>query len=142
MNINAAIQQAQFVVAGGYIDRGRDILLDVIRQEPGNETALLMLSDIAPAKENAIYCLEQILDYHPDSQAAQSRLAKLKSIDRITNLPAKLSHEPVEAVIASGLSEKTPPPAIRKVSIGLRQLETEFSVERRAAVVPAAVAAG
>src|SRR5256885_1107460 len=109
MNIKSALHQAQLVITAGQIDRARDILLDVVRREPGNETALLMLADIAPEKANAIFSLEQILAYHPNNIEAQSRLASLKSIDPITYLPSKLSHEPVEAAKVREFSQETSP---------------------------------
>ena len=55
-------------------------MAEVIRQEPRNEAAWLLLADAVERKEHAIDCLERVLKFNPNSQVARKKLAILNEV--------------------------------------------------------------
>src|SRR3990172_705596 len=77
MDVESALEQAAGAIRQGNKSQAKIILAEVIRQEPRNEAAWLLLADAVERKEHAIDCLERVLKFNPNSQVAHKRLASL-----------------------------------------------------------------
>jgi hypothetical protein len=74
-----AIQEAIRQAKAGNKAGAKQLLSQVVRQEPDNARAWYLLSQAVQSKEQAIYCLERVLKFQPDNAQAKERLARLQS---------------------------------------------------------------
>ena len=83
------IQQGIAAAKAGDKDQARDILQNVLKQEPGNETAWWWLASVLD-KEDAIICLKNVLKINPGNKKAQTDLARLQSEQAVLTSPKKI----------------------------------------------------
>jgi len=95
--------QAQEILQKGDRVHARTILVRIIKQEPRNVQAWMLLAEAADTKEQAIYCLERALSLDPQNSTALKWLAVL-SPEKYT-LPEP---EP-PSIPSAGSPEKQPP---------------------------------
>lgn len=83
------IQQAIRAAKGGDKETARQILSQVVNNEPNNGRAWYLLSQVVPDNEKAIFCLEQVLKIDPGNRQALDRLEKIRptpiSAEEVTN---------------------------------------------------------
>ncbi len=72
------IQEAIAAAKRGDRASARDLLGQIVRQEPGNAHAWYILSQVVDRPEQAIYCLERALQTQPSPQI-QTRLDRLRA---------------------------------------------------------------
>ena len=72
------LQNALSYIQTGQKQRARDLLLQLVEQEPRNEMAWLWLSRLIADKEDQIIALENVLTINPERQQARERLEQLK----------------------------------------------------------------
>jgi tetratricopeptide (TPR) repeat protein len=82
------IQQGIAAAKAGDKDQAREILQDILRQDPKNETAWWWLASVLD-KEDAIICLKNVLKLNPSNTKAQTALARLKSGGVASTTPKK-----------------------------------------------------
>lgn len=113
------IQQGIAAAKAGDKDQAREILQDVLRQDPKNETAWWWLASILD-KEDAIICLKNVLKINPCNKKAQTALAKLKSGEG-----AVTTHRNLEPQSAPQLDR--PEEQITEYSFSMRHRREEIS---------------
>ncbi len=59
-------------------DIGRQLILEVLAEDPDNEAAWTWACDVAETTEERIHCLRQIVSINPSHEAARSYLARLE----------------------------------------------------------------
>ncbi len=72
------LQAAITAVKSGQQERGRDLLLELVEQEPRNEAAWLWLSAAVDDLQDQIIALENALSINPHRTQARTRLAQLQ----------------------------------------------------------------
>ncbi|MGD2027207.1 MAG: hypothetical protein PVI99_05265, partial [Anaerolineales bacterium] len=72
-----ALKQAADLIRAGEKRDAREILIEVLREDPGNAQAWFMLSYAAQKTDKKIYALQQTLRLAPDYEKALNRLKKL-----------------------------------------------------------------
>ena len=73
------IKEAVAAATAGQRLRARELLLELVETEPGNELAWLWLSRFLPTLREQIAALETVLRLNPTHQKAQQRLHQLKT---------------------------------------------------------------
>jgi twitching motility two-component system response regulator PilG len=68
------LQQATFAAKAGNKAEARRLLVQLTQSEPNHETAWLWLFAIADSPEEALFCLEKVLEINPSNDQAQSHL--------------------------------------------------------------------
>jgi len=78
MNTNELIQQA--IEAGQRGDRAaaKQLLSNVVKQDPRNARAWYLLSQVEDVDHQAIYCLQRVLELQPDNKQVRARLQRLQ----------------------------------------------------------------
>jgi len=89
MNTISLLQQAQLATKQGNRRKALELLREVVRQEPQNDTAWELLADVADTKEHAADCLKQALKINPDNESAKRTLSALT-----TQITTPLSQAP------------------------------------------------
>ncbi|GIV96839.1 MAG: hypothetical protein KatS3mg057_1496 [Herpetosiphonaceae bacterium] len=69
--------EAIHLIRTGEVERGRQLLEQIVQQNPNDEYAWLWLSSVVPDDQKRRYCLERVLSINPQNEAAQRGLAKL-----------------------------------------------------------------
>src|ERR1035437_5896766 len=105
------------LVKTGYKDKARELLLQIIQDDPHNETAWVWLVETMPNDAARVSTLEQCLKYNPKSKMAQRGLEVFRS--RLsTSTPEPPPSPPVnppppvvepEIFPASGITEQVKP---------------------------------
>ena len=72
------------VSASGFITSGKRgkakrALIEILRQEPENERAWLLLARCATSKRQKLYCLETVLEINPRNAIARKAIARFRS---------------------------------------------------------------
>jgi outer membrane biosynthesis protein TonB len=93
-----SLQQAITLIKSGDKQNGRRLLAEIIKADPGNETAWLWMSSVLDNVDQRRHCLEQVLALNPHNQLAQKGLAKLQQY--------QAPSQPVDTP-----KQPTPPPA-------------------------------
>ena len=75
------LKQAVELINAGNPEEAYALLIDLVTQEPGNETALLWLAACAETKDEKIEILQKILDINPDNRKALDALQRLTPDD-------------------------------------------------------------
>ncbi|NIN69934.1 MAG: hypothetical protein GTO63_35675 [Anaerolineae bacterium] len=65
-------------IRAGDKDIGRQLILEVLAEDPDNEAAWSWACDVAETTEERIHCLRQIVSINPSNEAARSYLARLE----------------------------------------------------------------
>ncbi len=94
METNLALEQAQLAVQRGDKKRARSILREVIRQEPRNEAAWLLLAEFAEKPEHTVAWLEHVLKINPNNVVAREKLATLGVLSTPRDLHSEQIQEP------------------------------------------------
>jgi hypothetical protein len=77
MTDQESIQQAAQAIQDGDRETGRRLLLGIVRANPHNAQAWLLMSGVVDSEEEQRDCLLRTLDIEPDNSAAQMELAWL-----------------------------------------------------------------
>jgi hypothetical protein len=101
--------------------KAKQLLADIVRTEPQNETAWLYLAACITNDEQKKYCLLKVLSINPTNQAAQKALAQLEflqgsTIEEITQKPKNVVSKPenistVQNTSTTNVSRQGTPPA-------------------------------
>ena len=108
MTNDLAIHLARQAISNGDKASARNILQNVIRADPSNESALMLFVQVAEKPEHARYCLERVLQINPNNvQAAQwlEALNKIQPAQYVITTPTPTS-QPAQTPIA----ERPPAP--------------------------------
>lgn len=71
------LSQAISLIKSGDTQGGQKLLAEVVRSDPGNETAWLWLSSVAPADKRR-YCLDRVLKINPENALAKQLMEQLQ----------------------------------------------------------------
>jgi tetratricopeptide (TPR) repeat protein len=91
------LQQGIAAAKAGKKDKAREILQNVLAQDPKNETAWWWLASVLD-KEDAIICLKNVLKLNPGNKEAQAALAKLQSGKATAPKPVEPRQKPSQQV--------------------------------------------
>lgn len=105
------LQQAIAAVKAGDKSTGQRLLAEVLKAEPGNETAWLWLATVLDDPEKKKQCLRQVLQIDPHHPAARKGLAQLEppagpeavELPRLEDIAPPLPSEPL--VFPPGLKQ-------------------------------------
>ncbi len=75
--VDGALAEAIAAIRAGDKETGRELILDVLEDDPRNETAWTWACDVAETTEERIHCLRQVLSINPSNEAARRYLARL-----------------------------------------------------------------
>lgn len=75
------IQQSISQARAGNKAQAKKILAQVVKQEPKNTRAWYLLSYVVDDKEQAIYCVNKVLEVDPSNEQATARLQELRGAD-------------------------------------------------------------
>lgn len=92
MSTSPLFEQAQQAVKQGDRRRARELLREVVQQEPRNDAAWELFADVADIKEHAVDCLKQALKVNPANASAQRKLSALT--DQTVASPSKVPPVP------------------------------------------------
>ncbi|NHZ72587.1 MAG: hypothetical protein GWP17_05850 [Aquificales bacterium] len=78
MLIDRRLKEATAVIRQGDKEAGKEMLLEILHDEPENDTAWVWMSAVMDTDELRLECLEEALKLNPDNQMAQRGIAKLR----------------------------------------------------------------
>lgn len=99
------------LVKTGYKEQAREILFQIILDDPHNETAWIWLVETMPNDAERVTTLEQCLKYNPESKMAQKGLQIFRSHLAASN-PETTASQPINAPQPVLQPEITPAPVI------------------------------
>jgi membrane protein YdbS with pleckstrin-like domain len=114
MDESAALHRAREAIARGDREAARHLLADVLYEQPGSETAWMMLSTVVDQPDHKRDCLERVLRIHPDNEAAREQLAALDAaqappVEAKQEAPAALPETPLlEGEVELATSQPSP----------------------------------
>jgi hypothetical protein len=79
--MSGKLNQAITAIKAGDTKAGKEILIEVLKAEPRNESAWLWLIQITKDKNKKIKYLERLLKINPDNEIAKKGMARLKSAE-------------------------------------------------------------
>jgi hypothetical protein len=145
------LQRAISAIQAGDLQGGQEILSQLLKTDPENETAWVWMSTIVTEDVQRIFCLKQVLHINPDNTQARLELGKLttpaasEAVEAAdTNRPAQEAAEPPKfqsdaptLISGAGLSDifAAAEEAVKPVSEAAQQAAQE------AAAIPLAEAA-
>src|SRR5215213_304513 len=106
------LEQAVALIRAGNIAGARTILIEVLKQNPGNDYAWLCMTICVPEVEQKRYCFQKVLKINPQNQHAIAGLARL-------NNPVVPSTQP--QVIQRSAVSPTQPQVIQQSSVSSTQ---------------------
>jgi tetratricopeptide (TPR) repeat protein len=77
MDNDGIFEQAVGALQAGQLDRARDLLTRVLKENPQHVEAWLWMSAAVHTKKEQIYCLQQVLKYDPENSEARQGLITL-----------------------------------------------------------------
>jgi hypothetical protein len=134
MDIEQMLAQAEALIDQNQKPLARPILVDVIRQDPGNETAWILSARVSDKPEQVRYCLERALKINPDSGRANAMLIGLQAspqppaVSDLAEAPAP-SPEPEPALEPEPEPEPTPGLGLEPEPAPIPGLEPESTPE-------------
>ncbi len=72
------LKEATAVIRSGDKEAGKELLLDILQDNPENDIAWVWMSAVVDTDDLRLECLEEALKYNPDNRMAQKGVAKLK----------------------------------------------------------------
>jgi len=93
MDINATFSQARELARQGNRPAARQLLEEILQEDPNNEDVLLWHALVAPDKAEVIEGLKKVLEINPYNVQAQQRLAKLEG-SSVIQAPAPAVSQP------------------------------------------------
>ncbi|MEM4203733.1 MAG: hypothetical protein QXS54_06660 [Candidatus Methanomethylicaceae archaeon] len=97
------LRQAISAIKAGDKARGKQLLAQVLRQEPRNELAWLWLSQCVTDYEQKLYCIKRVLEINPDNRTAQKLLTKIQASSQTQTQPAPPTLQQKKRTKASSL---------------------------------------
>lgn len=76
--VDNKVQEAIVMIRSGDKQNGQRLLVEVLKQDPGNETAWLWMSSLVTGDKRRM-CLERVLSINPNNALAKTELEKLSS---------------------------------------------------------------
>src|SRR5215210_282952 len=73
------LEQAVALIRAGNIAGARTILIEVLKQNPGNDYAWLCMTICVPEVEQKRYCFQKVLRINPQNQHAIAGLTRLNN---------------------------------------------------------------
>jgi len=117
------LEQAVALIRAGNIAGARTILIEVLKQNPGNDYAWLCMTICVPEVEQKRYCFQKVLKINPQNQHAIAGLARL-------NNPVVPSAQP--QVIQQSAVSSTQPQVIQQFT---KKEALRFSIQMLAIVL-------
>lgn len=78
MTIDRQLKEATAVIRQGDKDAGKEMLLNILHDDPKNDMAWVWMSAVVDTDELRLECLEEALQLNPDNWMAQKGIAKLR----------------------------------------------------------------
>lgn len=129
----AKLQQAITSIKAGDRQTGQQLLTEVLKADPGNETAWLWMSALVTGEKRRL-CLEKVLSINPNHAQARAQLAKLSpSVPVGAPVPVPVAEVPKQS--ATSVDSPAPPHA-QPVSVALPKAFPVVSVSDRDAPAP------
>ncbi len=125
------LQQAITAIKSGDKATGKQLLIEVIKADPNNETAWLWMTNVVSSDVERIRCLQNVLKINPNNEAAKKGLAtiqqrqasqqppKVEPPPKPTEPPPK--PEPIKQVEPPQVTQQAPSPPSRP----LKSLKSE-----------------
>ncbi len=76
--MDVELQKAISLIKSGQKKQGGQILAEIVKQHPNNESAWFLLAGCVNVKQQKIYCLNKALEINPQNNAAIAALQKLQ----------------------------------------------------------------
>jgi hypothetical protein len=80
------LQQAIALIKSGQKKQGGQILAEIVKQQPNNESAWLWLAHCVNTNQQKIYCLNKALEINPQNGAALTAIQKLQEENEVPQL--------------------------------------------------------
>lgn len=96
------LEQAVAHIRAGEIEKARPLLIEVLKQNPGDENAWLLMSRCVTEIEQKRYCFEKVLRLNPQNQYAIRSLSYLNRPVSPPVQPKVSQQEPVQPVQKQG----------------------------------------
>lgn len=109
--MSTLLEQAAAHIREGEIEKARSLLIEALKQNPGEEDAWLWMTKCVTEPEQKRYCFEKVLKINPQNQYAIRGLRHLAKPDPP---PAK----PVSAPTQSEASRQEPVQSVPKRRLG------------------------
>lgn len=96
------LEQAVAHIQAGELDKGKQLLAQVLKQNPGDANAWLLLARCVTDIEQQKYCFERVLKINPRNQYA---IDGLRYLNNPVSLPTQPKVEPQPPVKEGGLGD-------------------------------------
>lgn len=113
--MNDKLQEAITAIKSGDKVTGQQLLAQVIKAEPKNETAWLWMTTVTDDPEKKRYCLKTVLQINPNNQMAQKGLASLKPPQSLESVDVPEIKNTVSQPIPSQSIEESPLQPIEEI---------------------------
>ena len=80
MTDSGMFQEAIDAISQGQVDRGKDLLSRLLRTYKENPEYWLWMSSVVDSTKEQIFCLQSVLRYDPENQAARRGLILLGAL--------------------------------------------------------------
>src|SRR3970040_1372141 len=94
--IDDLLNQAVAYIKAGNTEKGKQILVDVLKQNPRDENAWLWMSRCVTDTEQKRYCFDRVLKINPSSENAKRGLAQLQQ-KQVSPQPTSIPAQRLEA---------------------------------------------
>lgn len=101
--MSTPLEQAVAYIKAGEIEKGKQLLIEVLRQNPRDENAWLWMSRCVTTSEQKEYCFQKVLAINPQNQHAIEGLKRLNNPVSI-NPPTQPKANQQQSVKKKGLS--------------------------------------
>ncbi len=119
-----SLQEAIKAIKAGDKVLGKQLLAQIVREDPLNEAAWLWLSDVVETDEERIKCLKSALRINPDNQLAQRGLARLEP-EQSPDIPLPPANEATDDQVKTS-QEPQPRTPLVEAKPPIRQAQTWY----------------
>ena len=99
------LEQAVAHIKAGEIEKARPLLVEVLKQNPNDETTWLWMTKCVIETEQQRYCLEKVLSINPQNQYALRSLRYLTKPVPPPTQPKVIQQKPVQPIQKWGLGD-------------------------------------
>ena len=113
--MNDKLQQAITAIKSGDKVTGQQLLAQVIKAEPKNETAWLWMTTLTDDPEKKRYCLKTVLQINPNNEMAKKGLATLEPSQSLKSVDVPEAENIVSQPTPSQSIEESPRQPIEEI---------------------------